>query len=112
MVTDASDHWVATTTLHQGPVWQARFGQHTPPHLIAAFTRALADPSPLLREGLPSSIPAYGTRLVTLTSREVPAVQVASALEDRVRALAARRAAPPTSPSPPRRPPSSPGRTR
>ncbi|MCX2969472.1 MULTISPECIES: hypothetical protein [Streptomyces] len=61
------------------------------------------------------SIPAYGTKLVTRSSRELPAAQVASALEDRVRALAARR------PAPPRpagevfgyaTPPANPGRTR
>ncbi|MFE3645880.1 DUF317 domain-containing protein [Streptomyces sp. NPDC059169] len=109
----ATSGW-ATTTLSEteGPVWQARFGEHAPPHLIAAFTRALADPSPLPRTGTPVSIPAYGTKLVTRTQRELPAVQVAAALEDRVGVLAARRPAPPAKSPNPRRPPASPGRTR
>ncbi|CAM5570051.1 DUF317 domain-containing protein [Streptomyces aurantiogriseus] len=113
-VSATSDCWWATTTLSetQGPVWQARFGEHAPPRLITAFTRALADPSPLPRTGSPLSIPAYGTKLITRTFRELPAAQVASALEGRVRSLAARRAAPQTNTPTPRRPPTGPGRTR
>lgn len=106
--------WFVTATLGPDcqPVWQARFGEHTPPHLITAFTRALADPSPLLRTGTPLSIPAHGTKFVTRTSRELPAVQVASALENRVGVLAARRPTPPAKSPNPRRPPASPGRSR
>ncbi|WP_324616938.1 DUF317 domain-containing protein [Streptomyces sp. NRRL S-146] len=42
--------WFAAVTLgmHQ-KVWQARFGAHTPPHLVAAFTAALGDPKPVHR---------------------------------------------------------------
>ncbi|MEU2263924.1 DUF317 domain-containing protein [Streptomyces sp. NPDC019645] len=106
--------WFVTARLgpDRQPLWQARFGEHTPPHLITSFTRALTDPSPLPRTGTPVSIPAYGTKLVTRTQRELPAVQVASALEDRVGALAARRPAAPAKSPAPRRPPASPGRTR
>jgi hypothetical protein len=113
-ISATSDCWWATTTLSEtdGPVWEARFGEHTPRQLIAAFTRALADPSPLPRMGSSLSIPAYGTKLVTRTSRELPAVQVASALEDRVRVLAARRPAPSTKSPAQRRPPEPPGRSR
>ncbi|WP_330347818.1 DUF317 domain-containing protein [Streptomyces sp. NBC_00582] len=96
----------------QPPVWQARFGEHTPGHLITAFTHALADTSPLVRQGKALSLPAYGTKLITRTQRELPAAQVALALEDRVRALAARHTAPPLSAPAPRRPPASPGHTR
>ncbi|WP_257234175.1 DUF317 domain-containing protein [Streptomyces sp. JV178] len=113
-ISATSNCWWVTTMLSetQGPVWQAHFGEHTPPHLITAFTRALADPSPLPRTGSPLSIPAYGTKLVTRECRELPAAQVALALEDRVHALAARRAGPPTAPPAPRRPPAGPGPTR
>ncbi|MER5215357.1 DUF317 domain-containing protein [Streptomyces sp. NPDC002838] len=96
----------------QGPVWQARFGEHAPRHGITAFTGALADPSPLPRTGSPLNIPAYGTKLITRTFRKLPAAQVVSALEDRVRSLAGRRASPLTNPPAPRRPPTGPGRTR
>ncbi|MFE4546659.1 DUF317 domain-containing protein [Streptomyces sp. NPDC056785] len=35
--------WFVTATLGPNrPVWQAHFGAHTPPHLVAAFTTALA----------------------------------------------------------------------
>ncbi|MFJ8794571.1 DUF317 domain-containing protein [Streptomyces sp. NPDC102462] len=105
--------WFATVTL-PGPrwVWQARFDEHTPPHLITAFTAALADPSPVPRTGSPVSIPTRNPNLVTRTHRGVPTMQVASALEERVRALAARRTASPTHPSTPRQPPPNSGRSR
>ncbi|MFC4612891.1 DUF317 domain-containing protein [Streptomyces maoxianensis] len=113
MDSEGAGHWFATATL-TGPrlVWQARFGEHTPPHLIAAFTAALADPNPLPRTGSPLSIPTRNPNLVTRTHREMPAVQVASALEERVHALAARRPAPPASPSALRQPPPRNGRSR
>ncbi|MFE7116514.1 DUF317 domain-containing protein [Streptomyces sp. NPDC057654] len=86
--------WCVTVALASSrPVWQARFGKNTPPHLITEFTTALADPRPLPRPGGPLSIPARLSHLITRTTRQVPAVQVAGALEERVHALAARRAA-------------------
>ncbi|MFC9431435.1 DUF317 domain-containing protein [Streptomyces sp. NPDC056987] len=98
IVTEASDVWLATTTLgpSQKPLWQAMFREHTPPVLISAFTRALADTSPVPRQYLSLTDPAYGTRLISHTQRELPAQQVASALENRVRDLAERRPTPPT----------------
>ncbi|MEU9396952.1 DUF317 domain-containing protein [Streptomyces sp. NPDC048324] len=105
--------WVGTSLDEtRPPVWQARFGEHTPTRLITAFTCALADTSPLLRQGKALSLPAHGTKLITRTQRELPAAQVAFALEDRVRALAARHTAPPPSAPAPRRPPAGPGHTR
>ncbi|MFJ7997477.1 DUF317 domain-containing protein [Streptomyces sp. NPDC096310] len=114
IVTEASDCWLASTTLgpSQRPVWQAVFSRHTPPVLISAFTRALADTSPVPRQYISLTVPAYGTRLITHTQRELPAQQVASALEDRVRALAERRPAPPTPLRPPKPPPTGPRRLR
>lgn len=105
--------WFVTVTLgmHQ-KVWQARFGAHTPPHLLAAFTTALADPSPVPRTDSPRSIPTRDPNLVTRSHREVPVVQIASALEERVQALAARRTSPTTSPSALRPPPPRNGRSR
>ena len=105
--------WVGTSLDDtRPPVWQARFGEHTPGHLITAFTRALADTRPLLRHSNPLSLPAYGTKLITRSQRELPAGQVALALEDRVRTLAARNTTPLPSAPAPRRPPASPGHTR
>ncbi|MEU3299705.1 DUF317 domain-containing protein [Streptomyces sp. NPDC006678] len=104
--------WFVTVMLGESrPVWQARFGEHTPPHLITAFTAALADPSPVARTD-PLSLPTRNPDLVTRTDRDVPAAQFASALENRVRTLAARCAAPPATPRTPRHPPTNPGRAR
>ncbi|MFF3501135.1 DUF317 domain-containing protein [Streptomyces sp. NPDC003247] len=84
--------WSVTTSLDNthSSVWQARFGEHTPPHLIAAFTTALADPRPVPRTGTPLNIPTRNPDLITHSRREVPATQIATALEDRVRALSVR----------------------
>ncbi|MFD4555951.1 DUF317 domain-containing protein [Streptomyces sp. NPDC058469] len=103
----------ATTLLNSGsrPVWQARFGEHTPAHLLAAFTASLADPSPVARTLDTQRLPTLNPRLVTRVRREVTAEQAAFALEDRVRALGARRPALPTSPGIQPRPPGT-GRTR
>ncbi|WP_447035867.1 DUF317 domain-containing protein [Streptomyces sp. DSM 118878] len=84
--------------------WQAHFSEHTPPHLITAFTAALTDPRPTLRTAGPSSLPTRDPDLITLSRREVPATQVAAALEERIRSLTARRSGPPASPIPPQRP--------
>jgi hypothetical protein len=106
--------WSVTTTLGhtRAPVWQARFGDHTPPHLITAFTTALADPRPVMRTGTPLAVPTRDPALVTHTRREVPAAQVASALEDRVRALATCHTAASPQAGPPRQPSTRPRRTR
>ncbi|MFF8918312.1 DUF317 domain-containing protein [Streptomyces sp. NPDC015032] len=103
--------WFVTTTLGLGRmVWQARFDAHTPPHLLAAFSAALADPSPVPRADNPRSFPTRHPDLVT--RREIPAVQIAAALEERVQAVAARRAHPATPPSALRRPVPRNGRSR
>ncbi|MCZ0990333.1 DUF317 domain-containing protein [Streptomyces diastatochromogenes] len=106
--------WWVTTFLSDSrpPVWQARFGEHTPTHLIAAFTTALTEPHPVARTGTVLSLPTHSPDLVTHTRQEVPAAQVAFVLEDRIRALAARHATPRTPLGVPQRPPSGPGRTR
>jgi hypothetical protein len=106
--------WFVTVTLgsNRRPVWQARFGEHTPPHLITAFTTALTDPRPVMRTCTSSAVPTRDPALVTHTRREVPAAQVASALEDRVRALAARHTAASPQAGPPRQPSAHPRRTR
>ncbi|MFE1199582.1 DUF317 domain-containing protein [Streptomyces olivaceoviridis] len=103
-----------TTTLPQAqrPVWQAHFGEHIPPHLITAFTTALTDPTPVARIGAVHSLPTRNPKFVTLTRQELPATQVAFALEDRIRALAARYTTPAAAPGVPRRPSPGPGRSR
>ncbi|MFF9511557.1 DUF317 domain-containing protein [Streptomyces sp. NPDC014724] len=106
------DHWVATTAVGDRPVWQARFGEHTPPHLITAFTTALADTRPVARTESPLSLPILNPGLVTRRSTEVRAVLVASALEERVRSLAARHAVPVPAQRPARQAPLTNGRSR
>ncbi|MEU6450687.1 DUF317 domain-containing protein [Streptomyces sp. NPDC046979] len=101
--------WFVTATLGPNrPVWQARFDAHTPPHLVTAFTTALADPNPVYRTTGARGLPTLNPRLVTRRYIDVPAAYVAAALEERVRSLAARPAdgtpAPiPARHSPPRR---------
>ncbi|MFF3412548.1 DUF317 domain-containing protein [Streptomyces sp. NPDC002742] len=93
--------WFVTAALGLNrPVWQARFGEHTPPRLVAAFTTALADPAPVPRTGGLRNLPTRDPDVVTRQSRDVRAVHIASALDERVRSLAARRTTPPTKPSP------------
>ncbi|MER6424707.1 DUF317 domain-containing protein [Streptomyces sp. NPDC001137] len=84
--------WFVTVTLgmHQ-KVWQARFGEHTPPHVVAAFTSALADPKPVLRIDRGRSLPSLAPSVVTRQTTDVRTVYVAGALEERVQTLAARR---------------------
>ncbi|MEW2620870.1 DUF317 domain-containing protein [Streptomyces sp. NPDC048106] len=91
--------WFVTVTLGTyQKVWQARFGAHTPPHLVAAFTTALADPKPVLRTDGPGALPTRDTTIVTRNTTNVLAVYVASALEERGRRLAGRST---PSPAPP-----------
>ncbi|GAA2254951.1 DUF317 domain-containing protein [Streptomyces amakusaensis] len=84
------------------PLWRAWFSEHTPPHLVAGFTRALADPAPLARD--PLHLPPVVSRS-QITRREVPAEEVAQALEHRVQQLTARSSPPATRPRAPRVPP-------
>ncbi len=105
--------WFVTATLGRDrPVWQARFGEHTPAHLVTAFTTALADPRPVPRTHGSHGLPTRDPSIVTRQTTDVLAVHVASALEDRVQSLAARRATPSASPSPPPWSPPKHGRSR
>ncbi|MEU2131755.1 DUF317 domain-containing protein [Streptomyces sp. NPDC018352] len=105
--------WFVTATLGQDrPVWQARFAERTPPHLIAAFTAALVDPSPVPRADSPRMLATRNPNLITRTHQEVPAAQVVSALEKRVEALTRHRIGPPPTPSALRPPPPRNGRSR
>ncbi|NEA59395.1 DUF317 domain-containing protein [Streptomyces sp. SID13666] len=111
-VNSTTDCWFVTTVLPQGPLWEARFGTHTPPHLIAAFTAALADPTPVPRPTPAHGGSGRGTPLVIGTTQEMPVERVAFALEERVRALVSRRAIP-ANPCAPQQPPAaSNGRSR
>ncbi|MFD4611944.1 DUF317 domain-containing protein [Streptomyces sp. NPDC058440] len=93
-------------------VWQARFGAHTPPPLVAAFTAALADPQPVHRTDSGRSLPTLDPDVITRKTTSVRAVYVAGALEDRIRSLAARHPPTPPAPVPSRQAPPTPGRTR
>ncbi|MFI5800836.1 DUF317 domain-containing protein [Streptomyces sp. NPDC051677] len=83
------------------PVWQARFGVHTPAYLVAA----LADPKPVPRIDSGRSLPTRDRNVATCRTTEVLAVYVAGMLEERVRSLAARHATSPTNPIRSRQPP-------
>ncbi|MFJ5530996.1 DUF317 domain-containing protein [Streptomyces sp. NPDC093261] len=106
--------WFVTASLgpERKPVWQARFGEHTPARLVAAFTTALTDPHPAARTDSLRSLPTRDPDVVTRRTTDVLAVHVAAALEERVHALAARRTLPPTTPSSPRQPPARKSRSR
>ncbi|MEH0507258.1 DUF317 domain-containing protein [Streptomyces scabiei] len=105
--------WFVTAALGRDrPVWQARFGAHTPAYLVAAFTAALADPKPVLRMDSGRGLPTRDPNVVARRTTDVLAVYVAGALEERVHSLAARHATPPASPNPSRQPPAKNSRSR
>ncbi|MFD8550142.1 DUF317 domain-containing protein [Streptomyces fradiae] len=111
--TEEPGAWFVTATLGRNrPVWQARFGEHTPAHLVTAFTTALADPRPVLRTHGSRGLPTRDPSIVTRQTTEVLAALVDSALKERVQSLAARRATPPAGPSSPPWPPPASGRIR
>ncbi|MFI6012544.1 DUF317 domain-containing protein [Streptomyces sp. NPDC051243] len=102
--TDHSSSWFITAALSNDPenqLWQARFDGTTPTYLITAFTRALADPSPVNRD--PLRLPPRVRRHPLLRTEQLPVDTVAFALEHRTTALAQRRA--PSTATPPARPP-------
>ncbi|MDH6439401.1 hypothetical protein M2158_007942 [Streptomyces sp. SAI-144] len=105
--------WFVTAALGPDrPVWQARFGAHTPAYLVAAFTAALADPKHVPRIDSGRSLPTRDPNVVTRRTTDVLAVYVAGALEERVHSLAARHTNPPTSPNLSRQPPAKNSRSR
>ncbi|MFI1013120.1 DUF317 domain-containing protein [Streptomyces sp. NPDC020965] len=84
----SADSWFVTTAIGEDPegqLWQARFSGATPLPLIAGFTRALADPTPLARDLLDLSPLARARAQVTV--REIPSAERAFALEHRVQQL-------------------------
>ncbi|MEU3188408.1 DUF317 domain-containing protein [Streptomyces sp. NPDC006923] len=96
-----SDGWLAVKIMvsedPEGLIWQAYFSRDTPAHLIAGFTRALADQTPLPRGPHPLRIPAQSRCHVHAAQALVPAIDVAFPLENRVRTLADRQ---PSHPAP------------
>lgn len=97
--------WFVTATLGPSrPLWQARFDEHTPPHLITAFTTALADPRPVWRTNGPLGLATLDPKVISRQALDVPAVLVATALTGRVESLSARHDTPSADPSPPRPP--------
>ncbi|MFJ6898124.1 DUF317 domain-containing protein [Streptomyces hokutonensis] len=105
---DDASAWFATVMVNGSRiVWQAHFGEHTPPRLISAFTASMADPTPVARLLDTRRLPTLNPRLITRTQVEMRAGLVAFALEDRVRTLSARR--PPLTAPPPFPPGQSPG---
>ncbi|MEV5878082.1 DUF317 domain-containing protein [Streptomyces sp. NPDC052101] len=104
-----SNSWFITAALSDDPensLWQACFGGNTPDYLITAFTRTLADPSPLIRD--PLSLPPRARRHTHLRTEQLPAGTVAFALEHRTAALAQRRAPSPATSTAPPAPPQEP----
>ncbi|MCX5395645.1 DUF317 domain-containing protein [Streptomyces sp. NBC_00102] len=102
--------WFATATLGPArPVWQAAFATTAPARLVAAFTSALADPKPVARIDGRRGLPTRDPSVISLRTTDALAVFVAGALEDRVRALAARNNTTPPVPVSSRRAPPRPG---
>lgn len=95
--------WFFTAALRGDPedqLWQAHFDGNTPDYLVTAFTRALADPAPLIRD--PLRLSPRARRRTHLRTEQLPVESVAFALEHRTAALSQRRApSPATPPSPP-----------
>ncbi|AZP17905.1 DUF317 domain-containing protein [Streptomyces aquilus] len=84
-----SDLWhIETAVIRDPTIWRAVFTGTTPLHLIAAVTRALADPAPLMRD--PRRIPGWARDRMTVHTRHIPATDVAFALERRISALTER----------------------
>ncbi|GAU70762.1 hypothetical protein SSP35_22_00660 [Streptomyces sp. NBRC 110611] len=86
-----SNSWFITAALNKDPenqLWQAHFDGNTPDHLVTAFTRALADPAPLVRD--PFRLPPRTRQRLHVRTEQLPADTVAFALERRVADLAAR----------------------
>ncbi|MFI7102733.1 DUF317 domain-containing protein [Streptomyces sp. NPDC050161] len=109
----ATDCWFVKAAISEDPegqIWRAYFSGETPPHLVAAFTRALSDQTPLSRDPHPLRVSAYGRRNIQLSYRQLPPDEVAFALERRVKALADRSSRPAPAPRSPNVPP--PRRTR
>ncbi|WP_327352864.1 DUF317 domain-containing protein [Streptomyces sp. NBC_01304] len=105
------DHWFITVTDGRTPddeLWEACLDGTTPPHLVAALTRALTDATPVIRD--PKRMPGLGVRHRHDVRQPVPVETVAFALENRVKHLTGRHPQPST---PPAQLPSasSPGRT-
>jgi hypothetical protein len=101
-----SNSWFITAALRGDPenqLWQAHFDGKTPDHLVTAFTRALTDPSPLIRD--PLRLPPRARQRTHLRTEQLPVESVAFALEHRTTALSQRRApSPATPPAPPQVP--------
>ncbi|WP_368483222.1 DUF317 domain-containing protein [Streptomyces niveus] len=107
--TTGNDLWTVETAVIENPtIWRAHFTGSTPTHLITAFTRSLAEQTPVARD--PSRIPGFARDRMSVSTHRAPAADLASALERRVSALAARHTAPPAAAPAPHVPP--PRRTR
>ncbi|MFE3249956.1 DUF317 domain-containing protein [Streptomyces sp. NPDC059209] len=92
--TEGNDLWTVETVVIENPtIWRAYFTGGTPTHLITAVTRSLADQTPVARD--PSRIPGFARDRMSVSTRSVPAADVATALERRVSTLAARHTTPP-----------------
>ncbi|MGK4906416.1 DUF317 domain-containing protein [Streptomyces albus] len=102
LVEETTDCWFATTRpdTDHAPHWQAYFNGDTPLHLVTAFSRALCDETPVMRRNPLMRASARTCPLITRQPREVPAIEVAFALENRVRQLTAQHTGPPA-PAPP-----------
>ncbi|WP_408992101.1 DUF317 domain-containing protein [Streptomyces sp. 1268] len=98
--------WFVTATIGRDrPVWQARFGEDTPPHLVTAFTTALADPQPVWRANGVAGLPTLDPSTISRKAVDVPAASVAAALTGRIESLSGRHHTPPAETSPPGPPP-------
>ncbi|MFF2189656.1 DUF317 domain-containing protein [Streptomyces sp. NPDC058155] len=92
--TAGRDLWTVETAVIENPaIWHAYFTGSTPAHLITAFTWSLAEKTPVARD--PNNIPGFARDRMSVSTRRVPAADIATALERRVSTLTARHTAPP-----------------
>lgn len=100
---DSNLRLIETAVVQDPTIWRAYFTGRTPTHLIAAVTRALADQTPIARD--PSQVPGLARDRMAVSTRRVPAADIAFALEHRTNALVTRNGPPPAA-APTRRTPS------
>ncbi|MFK0121162.1 DUF317 domain-containing protein [Streptomyces sp. NPDC090994] len=90
---DRTDSWAIRTA--PSPIapafWRADLSGNTPAHLVTLLTSALSSNTAVVRA--PAQVPHLARARMNLTTPDIPAEALASALEDRVRALASHRAA-------------------
>ncbi|MFB7630524.1 DUF317 domain-containing protein [Streptomyces sp. NPDC056149] len=88
-----NSRWYINTAISENPeghIWRAHLHGETPPRLVDAFVRALADPAPLVRD--PQQLPTRALARIRIQPRRIPLPTV-TALEQRTARLLQQHAA-------------------